>query len=111
MKIRIGNKTVNNLGMAQWTNGLRILLDGCSCPIQNWTIEQLKVRLSFQRGFWSRLAIVKQLLKRGFSCKEVEIIENDVIKTNVEKVKRSGRRVDVVVHIPCLTISGNLEKE
>ncbi len=66
---------------ATWTNALYILLEGCSCPLHTWSIEQLKFRFSFQEDFWSRLAIIKHLLARGVSWDEVGVLEKQSLFT------------------------------
>ena len=70
----------NSLSKAKWTNSNRIMLDGCSVPIQRWTIANLRFRLSFEPVFWHRLVLVKQLIKRGFSPDRVGLFEEQTTK-------------------------------
>jgi hypothetical protein len=77
MKLKGKKPDRDLLEMAEWTSSDRILFDGCSVPIQKWTIPELKFRLSFQRGFFERTALVKQLISRGFTTEQVAEFEQE----------------------------------
>ena len=63
------------LTKAKWTNNSWLVLPGCSAPIQTWIIPELEFRLSFERDFWARMALVKELLSRGRSWDYISQLE------------------------------------
>ena len=59
----------------KWARSARVLLSGSSVPIQDWTIPQLRFRFSFEKEFWPRFALYKELLRRGCTYEHVKMYE------------------------------------
>jgi hypothetical protein len=78
----------------EWARSSRVLLSDSSVPIQDWTVPQLRFRLSFEEEFWPRFALYKELLCRGFTVEDVAMFESQStweVVASLPPYKRRGQ--------------------